>query len=510
MKRVISYILLFLLISTSLYAQQKSGAYYEDRQKDYKYIPPIGTMFIYGGRIIGEYYDENNVSADMGSRVILNMYAGYESLGIYLEVMAEYQTNTFSTINNFRENFGYDAQLLSNFETKGKIYLRNFYILQRNLSYYFGPYLQTIRIGKLWIDYSPYTIYRTWGPEGISLEGNIVSSVAKYNIFYSYNRVVFTKYDSLTSYSVYTNKRNLVGGKITYNNSKYINGELIGVYYNAIDYKKEDIESIKLGRDITETIYGELLDVEKHHTEIMKNEKYYGYVRKFLLSFNFLYFTLDLSYRLTSPDFMPYDRITWSRYEPETDPIYDWIYEEERPIRNNEKAYNLSLKYNIGGLNFITECDWASWLDKNRIDDWLTANSPGFIFKTSVNYLVGWITITHKFWQKIYKGGGITQTINPEKLQIYTTELYVPLTASLNLVPRVEYFRKLRSNNIITDKIIEFLQINYSTASIKFVGEIKISDSDMNEPAWLKTTPYYREQSWGIDNYIRLRMEYRF
>ncbi len=509
MKKILIISFLFFLV-TGLFAQEKSSLFYEDRQKDFQYVPPIGTMIIYGGKLISEYYDEPELSADWGNRLYLHLYAGYESLGIFIEGLAEYQNNKFSEVNNWRENFGYDSQQYSLIQEKGKVYLNNWYILQRNLSYYFGPYLQTIRIGKLWVDFSPYTIYRTWGLEGVSFKGNIVSDVASYNIIYSFNKDVFANYKTFNTYTLETNNRHLIAGKFIYNNSKYLYGEAIGMYYNATDYKKEDVVSFKLGRYITDLLYVEGLDVEKHHNEIKRSEKFYGYFRKLLFDFNLVYINLKFYYRETSADFMTYNSLTWDRYEPVSDSIYDWIYEEERAIRNNEKAYNLELKYNLGGITIRNLFDWAQWLDKNRQDIWLITNPPGFRFQTDISYLIGWITVAHKFWQKEYYDSGSYYLYSPERLQIFTTELYIPLNNSINLVPRLEYFRKIRTSNVITDKVIQFLQINYSTAMIKFLAEVKISSNDVDEPAWLKAVSYYREQSWGIDNYVRLRMEYRF
>ena len=246
---VIRAVLILLILLTEISAQEKSSIYYEERQQMYQEIPPIGTMFLYNSRIIAEYYDERKeeISGDIGMRLYLNLYYGYESLGIFIQFMSEYENHQFNEINNEREYFGYDSKSLSWLQTKGKVYLNNWYILQRNLSYYFGQFLQTVRIGKLWLNYSPYTIYRTFGPEGISFEGNIFP--VKYHIFYSYNKVVNNNGDV-------TNSRNLAGVKFYFNETDYFIGELIGVYYNITEFRSDKIGSIRLGKEgIMDVLY---------------------------------------------------------------------------------------------------------------------------------------------------------------------------------------------------------------------------------------------------------------
>jgi len=514
-------ILSLLVLTNSLLKAQRSGpAYYEDRQIIIRYVPPIGTMFLYGGKFFSQYYDEPTNHPIMEFRLYPYLYYGYESFGIYVQFMTRYLENDFYEIagnsdNNDEENFGYDNSLIPNIISKGRIYLLNYFILQRNLQYYFGDILQTVRIGKLWIDYSPYTIYRTFGPEGIEWSGKIFP--VNYDMFYSYNRVADTNYSTM---SYQTNGRSMLGGKFNYENSDYISGEFIGLYYYADKFRNEKMDSIRIYKNgILDILNLEFLNVERYHIErdsgkvgFWKNflsrypdnseaKYFYGRYTQYLMSMNLKNVFLTFIYRETTPDFMPYNAVTWMRYKPLESAIYDWIYETERAIKVNETGYQLNLNYNIAGVKFENVFEWTKYMDSSYIGPWLEANPPGFKFKFNVQYLIGWVTVSHKLTEKI---------TSLERLQNFYTELYIPISGSLYIDPQMEYFKKKRSDGTVTDKIVQFLQIGYKVGNLDFKYEMKYSPINMDEPTWMTRNPYYIDQTWGIDNFIRFRVEYDF
>ena len=507
-------VLLLFIFTVVLSAQERNNVYnvyYEERQKMYKEIPPIGTMIQPYVKVFLEYYDEPTLSADLWSRGYFGFYAGYESLGIFIQGMTEYQNHDFIELSYTRENLGYDNKLIPWIQSKGKFYLNNYYILQRNLSYYFDKFLQTVRIGKLWIDYSPYTIYRTFGPEGVSFEGSIFP--VNYHIFYSYNKVRVD--DTSTVFgitNIYEKPRHLAGAKFNFYNSSLFSAELIGVYYSVPDIKNDKVISFKISKGrIAGILYIEFLDIEKRHEEKLLSRIYTGYYRQVYLGINFGFSQLNFSYRETSPYFMAYNPVTWTRFSPYADTAYDWIYEEERGIKVNERAYRMEIRTTIGGIRLRNIFDWGFWLDRSIQEDWMVISPPLLLTRVEITYLVGWITVTHKLWMEIEKEAGSTEIPStPEKSQIFTTEFYLPLTQKISIIPRVELKREVLSDNVINDKLTQFMQINYSTGRLKFKAEFKFSDIDTEEPDWLVSNPYYREQAWGIDNYIRVRMEYEY
>jgi hypothetical protein len=520
MKKNIYYFLIFLFIlNFSLYAQEGGQPYFEDKHKIVKYIPPIGTMFLYGSKVILQGFDDTNTSSDIEFILYPYIYYSYESFGIYVQPMVRYLRNDFHEIKgnqsyNDEENFGYDNRLIPNLVPKGRVYLLNYFILQRNLQYYFGDFLQTIRIGKLWIDYSPYTIYRTFGPEGIAFYGDIF--LVKYEAFYSYNRVSGT---NIVSKLWTTNSRHLIGAKFNYDNSDYFSLELIGTYYYTEQLRNEKVWSVRFGKSgIFDILNLEIMDCERYHTEgpsgysFLKtifekdasedySKSFYGRFSRISTGFNFKRLNLKFSYRETTKDFLPYNDITWQRYEPLQSSAYDWIYEEERAIKVNEKAYNIQFHYNLAGVKFVNYFDFSEFLDKKDVKQWMLANRPGFLMKLRVQYLIEWLTITHNLWQK---------NTESEVLQNFGNEIWIPLGNNIGMLPRVEYFLKRRSNNNITSYIVWFFRISYESGNKKILLEMKQASSDLNEPGWLDVNPYYYDQSWGIDNYVRIRFEYNF
>jgi len=519
-KRVLTILIISLVFLSSLYGQRIGPAYYEDRQKIVKYIPPIGTMFLYGGKLFCQYYDEPTISPDLETRVYPYVYYGYESLGLYVQFMTRYMDHDFYEIkgnskNNDEENFGYDNRLIPNIIPKGRLYLLNYFILQRNLSYYFGDFLKTIRIGKLWINYSPYTIYRTFGPEGIAWEGSILP--VQYEMFYSYNKIAGT--NAKTGFSQ-TNTRQMMGAKFLYDNPRLFLAELIGSHYYAEGLRTEKIDSIRIGKTgIFDIIYLEFLNVERYHIEgdtpygfsktlftsdippayTPFTKYFFGRYSHILTDVNLKIVYLTFIYRETTSDFFPYDELTWMRYEPLQSETYDWIYETERAVKVNEQSYQLNLSYNIAGFKFKNTFDWSQYLDNDSIKPWM--QSPELLFQLEVQYLINWVNVTHKL---------IQNTLTSDRLQNYYTELWIPITGSLSVIPHWEYYRKKRSNNVMTDKLVQFLQILFQKGTMKFMYEMKYSDINMNEPNWLTAHPYYKDQTWGIDNFIRFRFEYDF
>ncbi len=517
-RRLILIIFILLALLDLSFAQEGAQPYFEEQEEIVKLEPPIGTMFLYGGKFVFQYFDEPTRSAEGEVRAYPYIYYGYESLGIYVQPMVRYYKQELYEIQSEEENIGYDDTLIPNIQSKGRIYLFNYFILQRNLQYFFGDFLQTARIGKLWIDYSPYTMYRTFGPEGISLGGKILP--VKYEMFYSYN----TTAGSNMKTSVYeTNSRNMIGSRFLFDQPGYFLLELIGVYYNAASLRNEKAASIKIGKSgIFDIIYIELLNAERYHTEgdaghgfwgilfhkdaIEENKPwtkyFYGRFSRILTSLNLKLAYLTLSYTETTANFLPYDDFTWMRYEP-LQATGDWIYEEERAISVNEKSYNLQLAYTLAGIKLQNSFEWGTYLDPDIKKPWMIASPPGLLIELSAEYLVGWVTITHRLYQK---------TAGPEKFQNFINELWIPITEtdSLAVIPRIEYFRKYRSDSTVTDKIVEFLRIEYIMGNKELILEMNYSDIDQDEPDWLIDDVYYSDQSWGIDNFVRLRFEYNF
>lgn len=556
-------ILMFLFLSLPLLAQEGSK-YYEERLRPYKNIPIAGNGSYYLIDLRSSMLDSPNVSF-WQNEARIGGYIDLDYLGIYAELYTRFadnihaQADTFMsayldtlTVEKYNRNNGYDEKnyqpwAFSLFAQEdgsitlfpNKIYPENYYVLVRNIS----PFIPEIRVGKLWFDFNAYTLYRTWGIEGIQLKQDLpfyfvvpfaqqISFEAGYNFFYSYNKV----HDSVVpnDYAMYD--RTILGGQyylkssdsgtylefihLLYNVSAETNFDSFGDRFISMNFSKSNEKLRKnntYGFHVKQKLPWKFqLDgivVLQNHFEYGLNISFTNqYAQRYEMKNYNSILDFGFGYRQTSIDFMPRNPATWENLPPFNSEAYGWNYEEQRLVSGNDKAWFVWMEKFILGVRLNLYYEFSSYLDKENVYPWRKTSLPGSKFRTTLYYQIFSMEIYNRFYN--YRGV-IPNSDGTESYKIMglmENEIYLPLTGSMSIDVRSDTYRKLKTGNVINYVNILFIQYSYKVNSIlRVVAEAKATFPQSAEPAWLlKANDYIDQTAWGADDFAKISLEINF
>lgn len=487
------------------FAFEQESVFFSDKERFYSYTPSVSEVsrLLFKSEID---YFESSMPESWGEFFQATFYPGFlfsrGRVAFLFQPMirvklweSKIQMGSF---NGETENQGFDIDAGSIFSSlyeklDNRVYIPRFFVLLR----YPVWFVDWIKFGKLWVNFSPYTIYRTWGIEGLMVRGRPGNLYGCWNFLFSVQPVE-------------NKNRTLVAGKLR---TQAAGCDFHGVFsiYKIPDVRKDSVFETGLTIPVLDKFKLRGLFVSRTHTEegtaaFVGDTKQMEF--KFILPILGTIFRINRGFRWTSPDFMPVDSDTWLKYPPYQSSGYSWIYEELRSMVNNEKADWWETKFSLAGLNFHVLYENASPFNRELLmqRDWEQLNPPGRWIKVKVYYVTRtFSTISLEWWSKKaeapYHG--------EYSLNVVSQETYIPFTTSFYGWFKLMYVEK---SGAFGDRRCfgARLLLKYIWNFLTLWFESKISSPDQEEPLWLLTSPYWWEQSWGIDNFVRLRLEVNF
>gem|GEM_PF-4831434 len=550
MRKIIQVIIVFLiLIQTSFLVAQEGSKYYEERLRPYKNVPINGngsSSFL--SLRAGSLQEENIGSAP---RFMADMRTGgfldLDYLGIYAEIFVRTSGNGLESINTYKRNNGFDdVNMISWFMTDdtnaifpNKIYPENFYILIRDLS----PFIPEIRIGKIWNDINAYSLYRTWGLEGIQFKQNLpfylvfpfwnhFKTELSYDIIFSYNKVKdllvptdIHKYDRVLLSGHYTARSADLGFQfefihLFYNVSKLTNPDDQWISFRDASLAKEESllrkdnsYSFILSQKLPYFFSINGLVVLEDHYEFKQNDFFLDqYVGRYgLANYNGV-LAFGVGYKVASPYFMPVDPLTWTKYPPFNSDGYSWNYEEERGNLANEEAYFIWIEKFILGIRMNLKYEKSKYMNENLLAPGRSISPPGNKVRLSLFYRLFGMEIYNRF---AYNNGYVKNPDNSITLQSMRQmelEMYYPLSSNFSLDIKADMDQKITLDNNVNYVTAVMLMADYKINSfISLKVEGKFTNPESTEPSWMANMKDYIDQtSWSVDNFAKIFIELNF
>ncbi len=504
-----------MLFEILLLAQERGSVFFTERERDYRFFAGMGYPTKPVFSVLSDYYSEPLGRSYFHATF---SYGGVFSKGrsvAHLEFMSRFQNKygnwTFDKLNCFDEFMGYDRYAISllNFVSN----LTGGYVFPYR--WYFGlryplKWVERLAFGRFYINLSPYTVYRTWGLEGLLVQGSADSRRFDYLAFASYQPV------ENPNNSTDVHWRELLILNFRVSPSSLFGFRNTGVFY--------EVPAIRFDRVVESSFWVlpldyakiSLLSSFKEHAELSGTSPAFYSGRRWNIAF---YMRLPLfgemvsfsfKHQETSPDFFPYDSQTWLPYPPyymaET-----WNYEDVREIRSNEVVDMYRLAFSALGLDWKLGFEDSSPADEEAYmsRDWEKLCPPGRVFHGEVYYTTpNWSTLSVELWRK----EADSPSIGPFVQDVYRFSAYIPLGArnNLNLVSLLSNKRVLNTGKNYMFYAFSVLFKYWLTQSLFVSLETKVSSSSAEPPSWLLASPYWWEQSWGLLNFWRLRVKWVF